>query len=76
MKQKATHILILDPETLKDYLVEPITKEHSQSNNFKGTESECDRVGQEWVEKQRLIAWPGYSEPHYPNAPEGSIWDY
>jgi hypothetical protein len=61
------------------YKVKPITEDwHLTCNNFKGTEQECIDEG----ERRKSLAAKrheykyNYCEPHYPNAPYGSIWDY
>lgn len=74
-----THILFCEGLQASEltYKVSPITKGWQVTcNNFKGTEQECITEG----ERRKADAAKRYegkhAEPHYPNAPYGSIWDY
>jgi hypothetical protein len=76
-----THILFTDQlmtSALK-YTIKPITEQwHLDCNNFKGTEAECKEEGERLLRKEikRRNERHEFAEPHYPNAPHGSIWDY
>ena len=74
-----THILFSEGLQTSEltYKVVPITEDwHLSCNNFKGTYEECLTEG----ELKKAEAAKRYKnhrvEPDYPNAPEGSIWDY
>jgi len=71
-----THILF--SENPNDYQVVAISEAwHLLCNNFKGTLKECEAEGErqkaEYL-KSKPIDYLG--DPHYPGAPQGSIWDY
>lgn len=74
-----THILFSEglqtPELT--FVVKQITEDWQRNcNNFKGTYAECTNEGERMKviasERQRVV----YTEPHYPNAEYGSIFDY
>ena len=76
---KATHILFTEGLRTEElsFTIEPITKDwHLTSNNFKGSYSECMKEGKRQRDVIRQRINQEYTEPHYHNAPYGSIWDY
>jgi len=74
-----THILFSEGLQTSEltYKVRPITEDwHLTCNNFKGTEQECIDEGEKQKSKAAQRYENHYCEPHYHNAPYGSIWDY
>lgn len=74
-----THILFSEGLQTSEltYKVRPITEDwHLTCNNFKGTEQECITEGERQKKEASKRYENHYCEPHYRNAPYGSIWDY
>ena len=81
MRRVETHIVILisnSPSINSEYSVVPITEDwHHKCNNFKGTLEECKKEAAKMQKADREFYSPRvYTEPHYNNAPYGSIFDY